>query len=239
MQSSFVFRPQPCAAPRTTTLGLFDRIPPNLRYRIFELAICGEVEVKVDDAGLPAPSQCPSLQLCHQLRTEILREYLYESSTFVFLRPLALSRFLNRIDLSGRDQHQPQLRSIRLVLLDALATLNLTGEEQHGDTEGPHVAPLFKAWMDSFRILPSSLRTVQVDLTHSFQMRTTGVARLVQHLSTTLWLRTGKRVRFYILGCSTDEGKAFVESSTVGAVRGGDEGSGNEVERRRLVIGAE
>lgn len=45
------------------------------------------------------------------------------------------------------------------------------------------------------------------------------LAKLAQHLSTTVYLRSEKKARFEVVGVKTDEGKAFIEGSMVGLGR--------------------
>lgn len=42
------------------------------------------------------------------------------------------------------------------------------------------------------------------------------VGRLAQHLSTTVWMRSGKKAKFEIVGIRTEEVKKLVERGIVG-----------------------
>lgn len=61
------------------------------------------------------------------------------------------------------------------------------------------------------------------------------VGKLAQHLSTTVYLRSGKKARFEVVGARSEEGKAFMENGMVGL----REGSAKSREAQRLRVGAE
>ena len=88
---------------------------------------------------------------------------------------------------------------------------------------------------DAFKFIPPTVQVIQVDITHSFRMRTLMLGKLVQHLSTTVYLRSGGKTKFALVGAQTVDGKAFIEGSMVGLAEDSTELKGS----RKLVIGAE
>ena len=61
------------------------------------------------------------------------------------------------------------------------------------------------------------------------------LGKLAQLLSTTVYLRSGRKTRFEVVGAKTEGGKAFVEAGMVGLREGSAVSRGKE----RLRIGAE
>ena len=61
------------------------------------------------------------------------------------------------------------------------------------------------------------------------------LGKLTQHLSTTVYLRLGRKARFEDVGAKTGEGKAFIEAGMVGLKEGPAVNKGKE----RLRVGAE
>ena len=124
------------------------------------------------------------------------------------------------------------IKNIRLVLLHPLESVKLTAEEERGCC-GPNVNPLFDAWRIAFKSIPSTIELIFVDVSHSFSIELRTFGRLVQHLSTCVYLRSGKRARFEVQGTWTVQGKAFIEGSMVGL----REGSAENWDQKRLVLG--
>lgn len=135
--------------------------------------------------------------------------------------PAALQDFLTTQPLAS-------IKVIRLMLLHPLESIRLTDEEQHG-SYGPNITPLFAAWRTAFKLIPPTIELIKVDISHSFTLETRMLGRLVQHLSTSVYLRSGKKARFEVIGARTVEGKAFIEGSMVGLREGSAENSDSKI----------
>lgn len=152
----------------------------------------------------------------------------HSSNTAYMIRtPAALQNFLTTQPLAS-------IKIIRLMLLHPLESIVLTNEEQQGSYV-PNITPLFAAWKTAFKSIPPTIELIIVDISHSFTLRTMMLGQLVQHLSTTVYLRSGKKARFEVVGAKTGEGKAFIEGSMVGL----REDSAENKDPKRLEIGAE
>ncbi|CAF9906132.1 hypothetical protein IMSHALPRED_004094 [Imshaugia aleurites] len=130
------------------------------------------------------------------------------NTIYVIRTPTALQNFLT-------TQPSACIKTIRLVLLYPLESILLTLEEQMGSS-GPNVTPVFAAWMQAFKLIPPTIQLIQVDISHSFVLRTLMLGKLTQHLSTTVYLRSERKARFEVVGAKTDAGKAFIEAGMVG-----------------------
>jgi len=149
------------------------------------------------------------------------------NTIYVIRTPTALQNFLT-------TQPPAFIKAIRLMLLYPLESILLTQEEERG-SYGPNITPVFAAWMNAFKSIPPTIQLIQVDISHSFTMRTLMLGKLAQHLSTTVYLRSGTKARFEVVGARTGDGKAFIEYGMVGLREGSAESRGAE----RLRIGAE
>lgn len=79
------------------------------------------------------------------------------------------------------------------------------------------------AWRKAFLSIPPTIQLIQVDISHSY---TQVLGRLAQLLSTTVYLRSGKKTRFEVVGARTGNEKAFIECGMVGLREGSAERSG-------------
>ena len=156
-----------------------------------------------------------------------LQDAYYPTIIYTIRSPTALQNLFS-IQSSG------SVKTIRLILLQQLESSSLTEEEENGGI-GPNIGPWFSAWRDAFKSIPPAVQLIQVDITHSFQMRTLMLGKLVQHLSTTIYLRSRGKTKFAVVGARTRDGKAFIEGSMVGLTEDSRELKGS----RKLVIGAE
>ncbi|KAK3712762.1 hypothetical protein LTR37_008852 [Vermiconidia calcicola] len=112
------------------------------------------------------------------------------------------------------------MTTMRVVLLAPLEGIPLTWEDERSSTDGPNLSPLFTAWREEFRAIPSCIATELVffDLVRSFRMSPERIARLIHNLSAVLRRRSQGRLRCRIIGCKTLGGRKYIEQSTVNVV---------------------
>ena len=188
-----------------------------------------------DDEQVPIQSRFSDMSLIESNETLVNNEgRLADTSqgqlpdtVYVIRTPTALQRFLNTQPLSS-------IKIIRLILLHQLESVKLTAEEEYG-CWGPNVNPLFDAWRTAFKSIPPTIELIIVDVRHSFCFETLLLGRLVQHLSTSVHLRSGRRAHFEVQGARTVRGNAFIEGSMIGL----KEGTAENWDRKKLVIGAD
>ena len=158
---------------------------------------------------------------------QVLQDAHSSIAIYIIRSPLGLQNFLSTISLGS-------IKIIRLVLLHQLELGSLTEEEQMGGV-GPNITPWFAAWKNAFKSIPPDIQLIQVDISHSSQLRTLMLGKLAQHLSTTVHLRSGGKTRFAVVGARTTDGKAFIEGSMIGLIKDADKLGGPG----KLKIGAE
>ncbi|KAK4624705.1 hypothetical protein CLAFUW4_05301 [Fulvia fulva] len=206
-------------------------IPDSIRKEIYQL-VCGpQLQIEILADGSISALDHSLLRVSKALRLDILTSYSGGSPpriVWVFRSPAALasaSPMLHERNLSAHDSVSwINIKAIRLVLLappgdGSQLTLNERGGSCSRDgSSGPHVEPLYKAWRDNIAGLPRdlSVHTVCFDLEHSWTWQSLSVARLVHSLSAVLHRRRGGNVQFHVVGCRTEEGRRFIERSTVG-----------------------
>ena len=195
----------------------------SLQNRFSNMALTEANETLINEEGRPAQS---STNVAAIAEGDACQRQSPDT-VYIIRTPTALQRFLNTQPLSS-------IRIIRLVLLHPLESVKLIEEEKYGFW-GPNVDPLCDAWRTAFRSIPHTIELIVVDISHSFSFESRTFIRLVQHPSTTVYMRSGKRARFEVRGARTVAGKAFIEDSMVGL----KEGSAENWEQERLVIGAD
>lgn len=212
----------------------FLALPPRIRRKIYEFAFGPELHIELlPSKQFPSPD-CPLLKVSTSYRNDVLRTYS-NRTIWIFKSPAAFVAFIPSLDDDGL---LPRIETIQLVLLAPLGDgSQLTHAERGGSSHGPNIEPLYKAWRNTITGLPMdmSVRCVRFDLTHEWSWQSLSIARLVHILSPALHRKSKGKVKFEIVGCKTEEGRVFVEQSTVGLA----EVSGNMAKRRGVVIGAE
>lgn len=209
------------ASPREDTIShqVNNNQSSPTRAQFSNLSLSEAYETIVAEDGHPySPPADP------HARTEDSNPQTQSSDTIYAIRtPTALQNFLT-------TQNLPFVKTICLIVLYPLESILLTEEEQRG-SYGPNVNPLFAAWMNAFKSIPPTIQLIQVDISHSFTMRTLMLGKLAQHLSTTVYLRSGKKARFEVVGARTGDEKAFIEGGMVGLREGSAESRGTKMLR--------
>ncbi|MCJ1268607.1 hypothetical protein MMC22_008495 [Lobaria immixta] len=141
------------------------------------------------------------------------------NTIYVIRTPTALHNFLT-------TQPPPFIKTICLILLYPLESILLTWEDRRGSYNGPNIRPFLAAWRKAFLSIPPTIQLIQVDISHSLTINTQVLGRLAQLLSTTVYLRSGKKTRFEVVGARTGNEKAFIECGMVGLREGSAERSG-------------
>jgi hypothetical protein len=99
--------------------------------------------------------------------------------------------------------------------LHPLIGVSLTSDKIFG-SNGPNVKPICNSWRRVFNLLPPTVELNKLEMSHSWPFNTSTLANMIQHVTTVVHLRSGKKTEFEIVGASTRMGKAFVEYSMVG-----------------------
>lgn len=212
-------------------------LPTKLRWTIYRLAFGSELKIELFANDRFLSPNCPLLRVNKASRMDVLAAYSQQTmrTVWIFKSPEVLANFSPLLHASALH---PRIESIQLVLLAPLGDgSQLEHSELGGSSQGPNVEPIYRAWRDTVAGLPLSIsmRCVRFDLTHPWTWQSLSIARLVHVLSAVIDRKSKGKVKFSILGCKTEEGRRFIEQSTMGLA----EVSGVMAKRRGVVIGAE
>jgi len=136
----------------------------------------------------------------------------HPDNVYVFESPVILSEVFRAL---SQSHTQAGVHYIRIRILAAISNASLTELELNGGTDGPHIKPLVDAWRQAFQDLPKahSLVSVQFDMEcegQTIQLRE--IVRLLQHISTIVWVRGRDAVRCKVIGCDKFRAQWLEES---------------------------
>lgn len=152
--------------------------------------------------GTKQPTTLTIHNAVHPDRSEALDPDHY---IYIFNAPSHLAHLLT---ISESLNPLLKIRHIRLGIFWPIFNLPLTKTELNGGIDGPdtpNVRPLVEAWRHAFQNLPDSHLLRSIDFDMQFPGNEEGIrhiGKLLQHISTLVWLKRRDLVRFHASGCS-------------------------------------